>query len=361
MNDLQRLRICRLAGVLFAATYLSVAGFAGASSVDAQTFDDAIGIAEKMPRLRSMLISHDQQLVLERYFNGTRPHQTANVKSVSKTILSALVGIAIEQGHIESIHQSISDYYDDLLPDDSQKRGITVGNLLSMQAGLETTSFYNYGAWVQSDDWMRFALEQPFRADPGTRLVYSTGNTHLLSGIITQATGRSTLQFARQSLAQPLGFELEAWPRDPMGVYFGGNNMELTPRQMLRFGEMYLNGGKVDDRQVVPADWVARSTRPHVRSGRDRTRYYGYGWWIKAMAGFEAPYAWGYGGQFIMLVPELGLVIVTTSSSQPGDGRRSHIRSLYRLLEHEIIKEAASEIIRPPLAPRRSRMGRSTD
>ena len=334
---------------------------AAAVPLGPNSFGGALSAAETMPRLHSMLISHEGEVVVEQYFNGARSTQTANVKSVSKTIMSALVGIAIDQGHIASLDQSIGDYYDELLDDDPTKRSITVGNLLSMQAGLETTSFYNYGAWVLSDDWFRFALDQPLRAEPGTRLVYSTGNTHLLSGIITQATGRSTYQFARRSLAQPMGFELTEWPKDPNGFYFGGNNMELTPRQMLAFGQMYMNGGRVGDRQVIPTSWVALSTTPLVGSPRDVTRSYGYGWWIKEMAGFQAPYAWGYGGQFIMLVPDLDLVIVTTSSSQPGDGRRQHIRGLYRLLEHQVIKEAAGEIIRPPLAPRRNRMEVSAD
>ena len=332
-----------------------------ASNLDASTFDNALAAAAQMPRLHSVLISYEGELVLEEYFNGARPSHTANVKSVSKTIMSALVGLAIEQGHIESLDQSIADYYGEIINGDAAKSAITVGNLLSMQAGLETTSFYNYGAWVLSDDWFRFALEQPMRAEPGTRLVYSTGNTHLLSGIITQATGRSTYQFARSALAQPMGIELNEWQKDPNGFYFGGNNMEFTPRQMMAFGQMYINGGKIGDRQVIPADWVERSTQPLVGSPRDLSRSYGYGWWIKDMVGFEAPYAWGYGGQFIMLVPELDLVIVTTSSSQPGNGRRQHIRGLYRLLEHQVIKEAASEIIRPPLAPRRSRMDSATD
>ncbi len=324
---------------------------ANGATLDAGSFDVALGAARQMPRLHSMLISQDEELIVEEYFNGKRGNDTANVKSVSKTIMSALIGIAIDQGHIAGVDQRIGDYYE--LPD-PRKRNITVGNLLSMQAGLETTSFYNYGAWVLSDDWLRFALEQPLQAEPGTRLLYSTGNTHLLSGIITQATGQSTLQFARRALGQPMGFELAAWPRDPNGIYFGGNNMELTPRQMLAFGQMYLNGGRNGDRQVVPADWVVRSVEPRVESPRENGRYYGYGWWIRTLAGFEAPYAWGYGGQFIMLVPELDLVVVTTSSSEPGAGRRSHIRGLYRLIEHQVVKAAAGELIRPPLAPRRS-------
>ena len=300
-------------------------------------FADALQTAREMPRLHSLLVSYKGELVLEEYFNGQTSQQTANVKSVSKSWISALVGIAIERGYIESLDQPISEFYDNVL-DDESKRSITVGNLLSMQAGLETTSFYNYGAWVLSDDWVHFALNQPLQAQPGTRLMYSTGNTHLLSAILTQATGKSTLQFAREELGQPLGFHLESWPTDPNGIYFGGNNMEITPRQMLAFGEMYLNRGRANGRQIIPESWVDTSFQPLAESRRESGRFYGYGWWIRDMAGVQTAYAWGYGGQFIVVAPELDLVVVTTSNSLPGDDRRSHIRNLYNILEYEVIQ-----------------------
>ena len=307
-----------------------------------QAFSDALQTAEKMPRLRSLLVSHKGKLVVEKYFNGQTAARKTNVKSVSKTIMSALVGIAIDQGHVAGLDQPISDYDGELIPakTGTAKDNITIGNLLSMQAGLETTSFYNYGAWVLSDDWIRFALNQPLQNTPGTKLQYSTGNTHLLSAILTEATGKSTLQFAREVLGKPLGFNLAEWPRDPKGIYFGGNNMELTPRQMLSFGELYLNNGQVNGRQVIPESWITTSLQPLAESAREEGRFYGYGWWMRDMAGMQTNFAWGYGGQFILLVPDLSLVVVTTSSSLPGDNRRSHIRSLYELLEYEIIQPA---------------------
>ena len=306
-------------------------------------FASALDIANRMPRLHSLLISYQGELVLERYFNGRNPGQTANVKSVSKSWISALVGIAIERGYIDGLDQPMSAYYDDLLEDDADapKRSITIGNLLSMQAGLETTSFYNYGAWVLSDDWVQFALQQPMLAAPGTRLLYSTGNTHLLSAILTRATGKSTLQFAREVLGQPLGFHIEAWPTDPNGIFFGGNNMEMTPRQMLAFGKLYLNKGRANGRQVIPEAWVETSLQPLVESSRERGRYYGYGWWMRDMAGVTTAYAWGYGGQFILLAPALDLAVVTTSNSLPGNDRRSHIRSLYEVLEQQVVQPVA--------------------
>ena len=114
----------------------------------------------------------------------------------------------------------------------------------------------------------------------------------------------------------------------------------FTPRQMLSFGELYLNNGKANGRQVIPGKWIETSLQPLAESAREEGRFYGYGWWMRDMAGIRATFAWGYGGQFIVLVPELSLVIVTTSSSLPGDGRRSHIRRLYDLLEYEIIQPA---------------------
>jgi CubicO group peptidase (beta-lactamase class C family) len=308
-------------------------------------FSRALAVAGTMSRLHSVLVSHRGELVLERYFNGRGREDLANVKSVSKSIVSALVGIAIARGHIPSVDQPIGEYFADRLPPADAARGkITIEHLLTMQAGLETTSNRNYGAWVLSDDWLAFALRQPRLASPGELMEYSTGNTHLLSAILTQATGLDTLSFARKALAEPLGFELAPWPKDPHGIYFGGNDMELTPRQMLAFGELYLNGGVAGGKQVVPAEWVRASLQRRALSLREEGRYYGYGWWIREMAGYETPYAWGFGGQLIVLVPWLELVVVTTSSTTPSADRRSHTRRMYDFVEFDVIEPISSQL-----------------
>lgn len=330
--------------------YTSATGLVRAQGENAApelVFSSAIASGEALPRLHSILVSHDGELVLERYFNGHGPDRLQNVKSVSKSLISALVGIAIDEGYIEGADEHVAAYFGEHVEGDAAKQRITIGHLLSMQTGLETTSNRNFGAWVQSEDWVKFALEQPMRDRPGGRMIYSTGNTHVLSAVLTQATGQSTLEFAREHLGRPLGFELSSWPRDPQGIYRGGNDMELTPRQMIAFGRLYLNEGRLAGRQIVPADWVEASWTPRAESRRGRDRHYGYGWWLRDMAGFRVPYAWGYGGQFIVLVPELDLVIVTTSSSQPGDSRRRHTRRMYDLVEHEIIAPAAAALSSP--------------
>ncbi len=315
-------------------------------TIPAFKFGSAVERAGTLPRLHSLLVSWNGELVLERYYNGVRPNRLANLKSASKSVISALVGIAIERGDISGVDQPIAEYFAELLSneDDAPKRNITIENLLTMQSGLETTSNRNYGAWVLSPNWVRFALRQPIERTPGTRMEYSTGNTHLLSAILTQATGRSTLAFAREALAEPLGFRLAPWPQDPQGIYFGGNDMQMTPKQMMAFGELYLNRGHADERQIVPARWVDASLEPRTRSTRERGRYYGYGWWIRTMAGFETPYAWGYGGQFIFIVPELDLVVVTSSSSNPGSSRRGHLRRVYNLVENLVVARVAEAI-----------------
>jgi CubicO group peptidase (beta-lactamase class C family) len=192
---------------------------------------------------------------------------------------------------------------------------------------------------------------------------YSTGNTHLLSAILTKATGTSTWQFANDVLAEPLGFTLPRWPRDPQGIYFGGNDMLMTSRQLLAFGELYLNGGRAGDRQIVPERWVARSCegrarefRPGERRGRRpridpdgipdppdpmRDRQYGYGWWVHEIEGYDTCFAWGYGGQYVFVVPELDMVIVTTASPDVSEERRGHRRQVFDILSRLVIAPLA--------------------
>jgi CubicO group peptidase (beta-lactamase class C family) len=170
---------------------------------------------------------------------------------------------------------------------------------------------------------------------------YSTGNSHLLSAILTKATKRSTWQYAQEVLAKPIGFTLARWMQDPQGIYFGGNEMILTPRQMLAFGELYLNLGQSGGQQVVPSQWVKDSFVPRGKSNFS-DQLYGYGWWMRELGGEQAYYAWGFGGQYIFVVPRLQLVVVTTSSTEIAEERRSHRRSVLGLVEELIIAPIAA-------------------
>ena len=322
--------------------FVAVVALAGAvllpsPALDAQgdsssVLASAVGAAKELPRLHSLVVSRRGEIVLERYFNGRRETTPANVKSVSKSVISALVGIAVDR-KLLSLDRTIEAYFPDL---PREKRGITIEHLLTMQSGLESTSNRNYGTWVQSSNWVRHALAKPLLAAPGSEMIYSTGNSHILSAILTKATGKSTWQFAQEELAKPLGFSLAQWPRDPQGVYFGGNEMVMTPRQMLAFGEMYRNGGQVKGRQILPREFIDETFEPRGRS-RISGREYGYGWWMREMDGRKAYYAWGFGGQYIVLVPSLELTVVSTSAATVGEDRRDHRRTVEDIIEQFVV------------------------
>lgn len=324
---------------------------AGASDVPALDAAHRTRILERaagLPRLRSLLVSVGGELIEEHYFNGASARRSANLKSASKTIIAILVGIAIDRGYLKGVEQPIVDFFpDELAEADPVRRSITVEDLLTMRSGLETTSNRNYGRWVRSRHWVRHALNRPLVDRPGGRMIYSTGSTHLLSAVLTRATGMNTLEFGRRHLARPLGIALPAWTRDPQGVYLGGNQMALTPRAMLAVGDLFRRGGESGGRQVISRDWIRRSTIPRTRS-RFSGRRYGYGWWIRTLAGHRTYYAWGYGGQFIFVVPDLDAVIVVTSSPNPGAGRRRHRRELDDLIDCDLVP-AIRRAAAPPI------------
>ena len=252
--------------------------------------------------------------------------------------MSALVGIALARGYIKGVQQPIAEYFPELRKDaDPRKQRITIEDLLTMRSGMESTSFDKYGEWVRSRNWVRFVLERPLISDPATEMEYSTGSTHLLSAILTKATRRSTWQFAQETLGKPLGIAIAQWPRDPQGIYFGGNEMLMTPRQMLAFGDMYLNDGRAKGNQVVPAEWVETSCKGRGRSRFNPDQAYGYGWWLREFGDEDSCFAWGYGGQYILVFKRLGLVVVTTSSTNVSEDRRDHRRAIFDLLESTVL------------------------
>jgi CubicO group peptidase (beta-lactamase class C family) len=314
------------------------------SAAVADALAPAAAEAAKLPQLHSLLVSHKGTRLLEHYARGVRATRPANIKSASKSILASLVGIAIERQRIPSVREPIARYFPQLARDaDPRKRLITIEDLLTMRSGLESTSGPQYGPWVRSRNWVSFVLARPLVSDPGTTMEYSTGTSHLLSAILTKATGRSTLAFAREALSGPLGFTLAAWPRDPQGIYFGGNEMLMTPRQMLAFGELWLRQGRVDRRQVVPAAWIETSCVPRTVSRWDPGREYGYGWWIDQVGGHDACFAWGFGGQYIFVFRSLDLVVVATSSTAVSEERWDYRRRLLSLVAERIVAPVSAE------------------
>lgn len=311
---------------------------APSQGLDRTLLDSTIEAAETLPRLRSMIVLRNGEEEFAATFNDGAPlDQPANIKSASKSVLSALAGMAIARGILEGPDQPILSELADLAParPDPRLARVTVGHLLSMQAGLERTSGEYYGAWVASPNWVRYALARPFVDEPGGRMLYSTGSSHLLSAMLTRASGRSTHALAQDWLAEPLGIRLPPWPRDPQGIYFGGNDMLMSPRALSRFGELYRLGGVLNGERLLPAGWVEESWTPRARSPWSGNAY-GYGWFLTDMAGHPVRFAWGYGGQMLYIVPSLALTVAMTSDpSAPSD--IGHIRALHDLVSEGLV------------------------
>ncbi|MDM9625716.1 serine hydrolase [Rhizobium sp. S152] len=307
----------------------------------AALLDGSGSTREELRPLKTVVVARDGEIIAEHGYRGHSAGESVNIKSASKSIISSLVGIAIGKGLLDGPDQKIAPILKADLPDNADPRlgEITIGNLLSMQAGLGRLSGPNYGRWVSSRNWVRFALAQPFDDEPGGQMLYSTASTHLLSAILTKVGGKSTLALAREWLAPVDGFRIGAWERDPQGIYLGGNQMAMTARSLLAFGELYRNGGKAaDGTQVVPADWVAQSWQ-HRTNSRFSGDDYGYGWFSRQIGGEEVHFGWGYGGQMLYIVPSLKLTVVMTSDESGPSARTGYRDALHGLLS-EIIAAA---------------------
>ncbi|MBB5754494.1 serine hydrolase domain-containing protein [Prosthecomicrobium pneumaticum] len=295
--------------------------------------DAVLDRAAALGPLETVLVAKDGARLAERGYRGHRPGDPTNIKSASKSIVSALVGIAIDKGVLDGTEQPIAPLLAADLPEDPDPllATVTIGHLLSMQAGLARTSGPNYGRWVASRNWVRAALAQPFVDAPGGGMLYSTGSTHLLSAILTRTAGRSTLALARDWLGALEGFSIASWDRDPQGIYFGGNQMAMSPRALAAFGELYRRGGTTEAGvRLVSEAWIAQSWTPRTRSVFNGDGY-GYGWFLTELGGTPVRYAWGFGGQMLYIAPERGLVVTMTSSTDDPSARTGHRDALHAL------------------------------
>ncbi len=272
------------------------------------------------PHFDSLLIVRGGDLVHEEYKHGATPDDLHNVKSVTKSVLSALIGIALDTGDLPSIDEPIGTFFagDFASIPDRTKRDITLADLLSMRSGLE---WDEWGASVfqmtASPNWVRFILNRPLANAPGERFVYSTGNTHLLAAALQRATDMTLLEYADLYLFRPLGITARQWPSDPQGITIGGAELSLRARDMAKLGLLYLNLGQWDGASIVPADWVRASTEPRVtvvpKDASNRPPVcYGYLWWLRPQQRLGSFMAVGHGGQFIYVLPDLDLVVVMT-------------------------------------------------
>ena len=309
---------------------------------------EMVGMLEKgeFPGITSVLLVHKNELVLERYFEGVRREDLQNTRSASKTITSALVGIALDRGELESVDQKVlpmfPEYQRAAANDDARKETITIAHLLSMSSGVQG----NEDAMYPTDDWVGFYFDQPLFAKPGTRFSYATSGVVVLGSVITRASDLRIPDYANRHLFEPLGIRSYKWPisnsRGSQGLAMTGGGLHLRPRDMAKFGQLYLDGGMWNGKRILSQAWVERSTTKHTTSdlyGED----YGYLWRMlerESSAGKVRSFeAWGNGGQFIMVFPELDLVAVFTGTNY---WKMPEMEQPFRLIEQFILPAFAS-------------------
>jgi len=273
-------------------------------------------IAKEDLNIHSVLIIRGGYLVMEAYTYPYTADMLHHINSSTKSITSALVGIAIDQGFIEGVNLTLPDLFPDreIANLDAAKQSITLENLLTMSSGLDWSEEFleqpNLDEMLQSADWVQYVLDRPMLYEPGQHYTYNTGGSHLLAAAVAQSTGQDIADFAQANLFDPLGIHSANWPLvDPQGVESGGMGLMLTPRDMAKFGYLYLHNGQWEGQQIISADWIAASTQKHMNV-RPLTDGYGYQWWIDQRGFYMTA---GYGGQHIIVHPGKDLVVVFTA------------------------------------------------
>lgn len=289
-----------------------------ASQLDSGRLNQAYTtLQETFPSLFSLLIVKDAQLVFERYEPPAEPTTAYSIKSITKSVMNALVGIAIQESLIESAEQLVTD----LAPKLPEKwlpnvEGVRIRHLLTMTHGInvEENGPEMLEIW-KSSNWIAAILDKPLVHPPGERFHYCTCSTHLLSAILTKVTQVPLAYYASRKLFWPLGIPVPVWwEQAPEGLNWGGNNMFLTPRILARFGQLYLADGVWNGQRLLPVGWVDASFRKQSAGWSDYAAY-GYLWWTGCVDGLNYAFASGYGGQYVYVIPALKSVIVLTANS----------------------------------------------
>jgi CubicO group peptidase (beta-lactamase class C family) len=294
-------------------------------------------------KIHSLIIIHNDSVVLEEYFRGWTRDMLHPCFSATKSVTSALIGIAIAQGQIDDVDENLLSFFPEyaaIANLDERKESITLEHVLTMSAGFTWDEIFvpyldssgepnpenSAVKMYLSDDRVKHVLDLPMSDDPGSRFVYSTGCTTLLSGILTNTTGQSAEDFAEENLFTALGITDWEWSAGPDELSDTGAGLELHPVDMAMFGYLYLHSGLFNGEQIVPADWVAESSAKHIafkepNSGEDLSDY-GYQWWRFTDNSVEGSveindifYASGYGGQFVFIIPHLNMVVASTAAN----------------------------------------------
>lgn len=302
------------------AAWLTEAGSDGVTAgIDFQELDAAFALAGQFDNLKSLVVARDGRVIKEQYQGTGGADQPHDVRSVTKSVTALLIGIAIDKGYLRSTGQTLGEFFD---PAEyglsSTKAAIRIHDLLTMSSGFqweELQAVSGYNNWITSPDQVRYVLQRPLIARPGTYFTYNSGALHLLSVILTLATGMYLDDFARVHLITPLGIEGRDWQVDRQGYNNGSAGLNLTPREMVKIGNLILSHGIQEGESIVSRDYLDQltATRIDTHDSMDYGPGYGFGWWTGHHPSGDYVFATGWGGQFIVVVPDLRLVVVATN------------------------------------------------
>ncbi|WBW96756.1 serine hydrolase domain-containing protein [Oceanirhabdus sp. W0125-5] len=273
-------------------------------------------IEEKNKNIHSILIVKDGSILTDKSFNPDKKDKPHDIYSCSKSIVSTLIGIAIDEGLIDSINNKVLDFFPEVIihKEDINKKEITIENLLTMTTGLKWNDYKDYDELWESENPIEYFFGHPLISEPGTKFCYCSGVPHILQFILEKVTGEDIFTYAKKKLFEPLGIKEVYWPEDDNGMKAG---IMLSPINMAKFGYLFLKEGKWGENQIVSSEWVKKSTMKHIETPLESNMVtnfgsgYGYQWWMNHFGGFHAN---GFGGQYIFVVPKLDLVVVFTGS-----------------------------------------------
>ncbi|UCC17114.1 MAG: serine hydrolase [Dehalococcoidales bacterium] len=299
-----------------------------AEGIDPDLMAETYYNASRMDTIYGLLVIKNGKLIGEKYFNAGSIDQLSKRASVTKSYVSAMVGIALDRGYLTSLDQKMLDFFPDIVDQvtDPRKKQITIRNMLEMKAGYPWEE-EDGAAWAAlwSGEYLSHIAGIPLFTDSGTRFKYSNLTSHWLGIIVARASGMDLMSFGTQYLFSPLGVEPgEDWNRDVDGYYVGSGDILFTARDMAKFGLLYLDEGRYQNSQLIPESWVQDSLKTYSEKawgniGLFHDIGYGYQWWLAKAGEYHVNFAWGHGGQLIVLVDELDLLVVTTADSFYGE------------------------------------------
>jgi len=292
-------------------------------------FGALTGIVRDEAQINSIIVSQDNRIVYEYYqTEGDRDH-VYNFYSVAKSVTALLAGVAIDNGYIASENALVGEYIPSIAKEHPDKKDIAIKHLLSMTSGIswpESTTWRHFFApMMESQNWIRFILERDMDAMPGTAFNYNSGNSHLVSKIIQDTTRMNMFDFGKANLFDKMDMKTVSWYFDPQGVCFGGAWIQMSAKDALKIGQLVLDNGIHNNKQIVSAEWIRKLTSAQSAGYRWNDYVggeYGYGWWINEYHGQKTFFAWGAHEQYIFVTPSLRLVAVFNGTFANQDATR---------------------------------------